>query len=72
VGADTPLQVKQMQEFGMQYIFHANGWFLLYTLKELLADGRLKLPTRDCLAWLCLTMQIHSLQGLCFVRRQWV
>jgi hypothetical protein len=47
VGANTPLQVKKMQAFGLQYLFRANGWFLLYTLKELLADGRIKLPTEE-------------------------
>ena len=45
--ADTPKQVQKMKAFGMQYIFHADGWFLLYTVKELLAAGKLQLPTEE-------------------------
>ena len=45
--ADTPKQVHKMKAFGMQYIFHADGWFLLYTVKELLVSGKLQLPTEE-------------------------
>jgi len=45
--ADTPPHIKKMQAYGLQYIFYADGWFLLYTVKELLADGRLRLPTEE-------------------------
>ncbi len=42
--SDTPKQVQKMQAYGMQHIFCSDGWFLLYTVKELLENGRLKLP----------------------------
>lgn len=43
--ANTPEHIQKMQAYGMQHIFHSDGWFLLYTVKELLQNGRLKLPT---------------------------
>lgn len=39
---DTPKHLKKMQGFGLQYIFKADGWFLLYSAYELLKTGRLK------------------------------
>lgn len=39
-----PKHMQKMQAYGLQYIFYADGWFLLYTIKELLESGRLKLP----------------------------
>lgn len=44
---NKPKQVQKMQAYGMQYIFYSDGWFLLYTVKELLENGRLKLPTEE-------------------------
>lgn len=44
---NTPEQLKKMQAYGMQYIFHSDGWFLLYCAKELINNGKLKLPTEE-------------------------
>jgi RNA polymerase sigma factor (sigma-70 family) len=41
--ADTPKHLQKMRGFGLQYIFKADGWFLLYSAKEFLANGRLSL-----------------------------
>lgn len=46
VMASTPEHLKKVQAYGMQYIFFADGWFLLYCAKELVNNGRLKLPTK--------------------------
>lgn len=43
--ASTPKQVQKMQAYGLQHMFSSDGCFLLYTIKELLENGRLKLPT---------------------------
>lgn len=42
-----------MQRFALQYIFFSDGWFILHCLKELVNNGKLKLPTQEqkkCLA----------------------
>ena len=44
---NTPEQLKKMQAYGLQYIFFADGWFLLYCMKELVNNGKLKLPTEE-------------------------
>ncbi len=41
---NTPKHVQKMQTYGLQYIFYSDGWFLLYSVKELLKCGKLKLP----------------------------
>ncbi|MBQ8294912.1 MAG: sigma-70 family RNA polymerase sigma factor [Clostridia bacterium] len=41
----TPKHLRKMQAFGLQYIFRSDGWFLLYCIKELLGNKKLKLPT---------------------------
>jgi len=42
---NKPKHVQKMNAYGLQYIFYSDGWFLLYTVKELLECGKLKLPT---------------------------
>ncbi len=44
---NTPPHLRKMQAFGLQYIFYADGWFLLYCLKELVNNGKLKLPSAE-------------------------
>lgn len=44
---NVPKHLHRMQAFGMQHILYSDGWFLLYTMKELLACGKLKLPTEE-------------------------
>lgn len=43
----TPKHLHKMQRFGLQYIFYSDGWFLLHCLKELVNNGKLKLPTEE-------------------------
>lgn len=42
---NTPKHLRKMQSYGLQYIFYADGWFLLYCAKELVGNGKLKMPT---------------------------
>lgn len=44
---NTPKHIRKMKEYGMQYIFHADGWFILHCLKELVRNGSLELPTEE-------------------------
>lgn len=43
----TPKHLRKMQMFELQYIFSSDGWFLLHCMKELVNNGRLKLPTEE-------------------------
>lgn len=43
----TPAHMRKAKEYGMQYIFYADGWFTLGCLKELVGNGRLKLPSEE-------------------------
>lgn len=40
----TPAHLRKMRAFGLQYIFFADGWFILYVLKALVEEGRLSPP----------------------------
>ena len=44
---DTPNHLKEMQAYGLQHIFFSDGWFLIYCMKELVNNGKLKLPTEE-------------------------
>ncbi len=41
----TPKHLHKMQKYGLQYTFFSDGWFVLHCLKELVNNGKLKLPT---------------------------
>jgi hypothetical protein len=43
----TPKHLLKMRSFGLQYIFYSDGWFLLHCMKELVNNGKLKLPAED-------------------------
>ena len=45
--ADTPEHLKKVQAFGLQYVFSSSGIFILYCIKNLLASGKLTLPTEE-------------------------
>ena len=45
--AVTPGHLRRMQGFGLQYIFYADGWFLLHCMKELVNRGLLRLPSLE-------------------------
>lgn len=60
---ETPKEMKKMQGFGLQYIFYADGWFLLHCMKELVGNGKLKLPREDQRKSLTMLMLPNHLNG---------
>lgn len=44
---ETPKHLHKMKKFELQYIFFADGWFILHCMKELVHRGKLKLPTEE-------------------------
>lgn len=44
---ETPNQLKTMKKYGLQYLFHSDGWFILHCIKVLLKNGKLKEPTEE-------------------------
>ena len=42
-----PNHLKKMKEYEMQFIFYADGWFLLHCITTLLNNGKLKLPPAE-------------------------
>ncbi len=47
VMAKTPEHMKKAREFGHQYIFYSDGWFILHCLKTLVENGKLMPPTDE-------------------------
>lgn len=45
--ADTPKHLRRARAFMLQYLFGADGWFLIYVLKDLLESGRLQPPAEE-------------------------
>lgn len=45
--AKTPKHLYKAQMYGLQNIFYNDGWFILHCLKELVNNGKLKLPTEE-------------------------
>ena len=43
----TPEHLRIMQGYGLQYTVYVDGWFILYSLKELVNNGKLQLPAED-------------------------
>lgn len=41
----TPKHLHTMQKYSLQFLFFADGWFILHCLKELVNNGKLKAPT---------------------------
>ncbi len=42
---NTPKHLHKMRLYGLQHIFYSDAWFILHCLKELVNNGKLKLPT---------------------------
>ena len=40
----VPAHLKKVKEYELQFVFHADGWFLLHCIVELLNNGKLKKP----------------------------
>ncbi len=43
--ASVPKHLKKVKEYELQTVFHADGLFVMYCLKELVESGKLKVPT---------------------------
>ena len=43
----TPRHLQKMRGYDLQYLCFADGWFLLYCLKELVNNGKLLPPTEE-------------------------
>ncbi len=44
---NTPEHMRKSRQFGLQEMFHFDPWFLLYSMKELVAGARLKPLTKE-------------------------
>ena len=42
----VPMHLKKVKAFELQYLFHADGWFLLHCITTLLKNGKLQPPTQ--------------------------
>lgn len=40
----VPAHLRKVEEYGLQFVFHSDGWFLLHCMKALLKNGKLKAP----------------------------
>ena len=43
----VPEHLKKIKEYEMQFVFRADGWFLLHCITTLLKNGKLKEPTEE-------------------------
>lgn len=43
----VPAHLKKVKEYELQFIFHADGWFLLHCITELIKDGKLTTPAES-------------------------
>ena len=41
----VPVHLKKVKEYELQFVFHADGWFLVHCITALLKNGKLKEPT---------------------------
>ena len=41
----VPAHLKKVEEYELQFLFHADGWFLIHCITALLKNSKLKLPT---------------------------
>lgn len=44
---NEPRHIQKMRAYGLQYTFYSDGLFLKYCMKELVNNGRLKLPKKE-------------------------
>ena len=42
----VPAHLRKVKEYELQFLFHADGWFLLHCITTLLKNGKLKEPTK--------------------------
>ena len=43
----VPAHLKKIKAYELQYVFHADGWFLFHCIVTLLNNGKLKLPKEE-------------------------
>lgn len=43
----VPAHLRKIEKFELQFVFHADGWFLLHCIKTLLNNGKLKEPSKS-------------------------
>ena len=43
----VPKHLRKVREYELQFIFSADGWFMVHILHELVQNGKLKLPTEE-------------------------
>lgn len=43
----VPAHLRKIKEYELQFVFHADGWFLLHCITELLKNGKLKEPAGE-------------------------
>ncbi len=41
----VPAHLRKVKEYELQFVFHADGWFLIHCITALLKNGKLKEPT---------------------------
>ena len=41
----VPAHLRKVKAYELQFVFHADGWFILHCIKTLLNNGKLKIPT---------------------------
>lgn len=44
---ETPKHLHRMQQYGLQFLFFSDGWFILHCLKELVNSGKLQPPSEE-------------------------
>ena len=54
--SDTPKHMKKAREYELQYMFNADGFFIIFALNKLVESGKLKLPTEEQRNSLCAVM----------------
>lgn len=45
--AAVPKHLQKMKEYELQFVFHSDGLFLWYCMRELVGSGKLKMPTEQ-------------------------
>ena len=41
----VPAHLRKIKAYELQFVFHADGWFLVHCITTLLKNGKLKEPT---------------------------
>ena len=43
----VPTHLRKVKAYELQFVFHADGWFLLHCITALLNNGKLQKPTAE-------------------------